>query len=77
MTGQRPIVVRGRRGTLVLATDRQLTDQEHDEICWHLRRALSRQAPAVVLSGDIHVEGIIPGLPRASARSGYRPRWAR
>lgn len=76
MTGGR-VVIRGRRGTLVLATDRYLTESQMDGLVSQIRRGLARESRGVlVLDGGLRVEGIIPAPPRRS-RAGHRPRWAR
>jgi hypothetical protein len=71
------VTVRGRRGTLILSTPRMLTEEEFGDMVAHLRRAVTREVPVLVLDGGLKVEGVIPAAPRSRRQRGHRPRWAR
>lgn len=77
MTGERRVVVRGRRGTLVLEPDGPMTVQYMTEVTRQVRRALAENARVLVLDGSLHVAGIIPATPSSRRQHGHRPRWAR
>jgi hypothetical protein len=67
------VVVRGRRGTLVLSMNRRVAAQELDELTARLRHPSTR---VLMLEGG-HVEAYIPPAPRRARQAGPRPRWAR
>lgn len=79
MTGERRVVARGRRGTLVLSTTRNLTSDEYTILAHELELALrTPRVPAAVLLDGAQFEAFIPAAPPSSRRQhGHRPRWAR
>ena len=75
MSGER-LVMRGRRGTLVVTADRRFTDEEFYGLHEAWQRAMRRSGPGLFMLEDMHVEAyILPARPRR--RQGLRPRWAR